>query len=56
MVSFILVFVTKRWEGANELACNNTLLHGPVVQLFYKPKVNTVPARCSDVELVAEYC
>jgi len=37
------------------LACNNTLEYGPAVQVFYKAKVITTPAGCSDVELVVEY-
>lgn len=41
---------------ADEIACNNTLLYGPALQVFYKPKAITTPARCSDVELVVEYC
>lgn len=37
------------------LACNNTLLYGPAVQLFYRRKFNPVPAGCEDVELDVEY-
>lgn len=36
-------------------ACNNTLIYGPAVQVFYKPKFITTPQGCSDVELVVEY-
>ncbi|KAL9582465.1 MAG: hypothetical protein Q9212_003273 [Teloschistes hypoglaucus] len=36
-------------------ACNSTLLYGPAVQVFYKPKFNTAPKGCSDVELVVKY-
>ncbi|CAO1603184.1 hypothetical protein XANCAGTX0491_006776 [Xanthoria calcicola] len=36
-------------------ACNTTLLYGPAVQLFYKPKFITAPKGCADVELVVEY-
>lgn len=35
-------------------ACNNTLLYGNAVQLFYKPKLIEPPATCLDVELVVE--
>ncbi|CAF9916157.1 MAG: hypothetical protein HETSPECPRED_002779 [Heterodermia speciosa] len=36
-------------------ACNETLLYGPAVQVFYKPKFITTPAGCSDVELKVNY-
>ncbi|KAL8947300.1 MAG: hypothetical protein Q9222_006402 [Ikaeria aurantiellina] len=35
-------------------ACNETLLYGPAVQLFYKPKPETTPSGCEDVALVVE--
>jgi len=38
----------------NGVACNKTLLHGPAVQVFYKPKVIRTPVGCADVELVVE--
>ena len=36
-------------------ACKETLLYGPAVQVFYKPKVITTPTGCSDVALKVEY-
>lgn len=36
-------------------ACNSTLLYGPAVQLFFKPKFITTPTGCEDVQLVVEY-
>ncbi|KAL8793586.1 MAG: hypothetical protein Q9195_003849 [Heterodermia aff. obscurata] len=36
-------------------ACNATLLYGPAVQVFWKPKFITTPAGCSDVELKVNY-
>ncbi|MCJ1234833.1 hypothetical protein MMC14_002796 [Varicellaria rhodocarpa] len=36
-------------------ACNNTLLYGPAVQVFYKIKYETTPAACSDVFLNVNY-
>ena len=48
--------LTKMDEAnIGKTACNNTLLYGPAVQVFYKPKVIVTPAGCSDVELVVEY-
>ncbi|KAI4195628.1 MAG: hypothetical protein LQ350_007099 [Teloschistes chrysophthalmus] len=36
-------------------ACNSTLLYGPAVQVYYKPKYITTPKGCSDVQLVVKY-
>ena len=54
---FFLFNPDWRRSGADAIciACNNTLLYGPAVQVFYKPKVITTPAGCSDVQLVVDY-
>lgn len=35
-------------------ACETTLLYGPTIQLFYRPKVMEIPLECGGVDLVIE--
>ncbi|KAL8662055.1 MAG: hypothetical protein Q9202_005029 [Teloschistes flavicans] len=36
-------------------ACDSTLLYGPAVQVYFKPKFITTPSGCADVALVVNY-
>ena len=56
MCTLILVIrPPEAFERLITVACNNTLLYGPALQLFYKPRPLCIPRACSAVRLRAVF-